>query len=108
MKAIEERARNFSIRKVGSEFGHGAKYFEEMYVEIATEQRKIDEEEFHPIMEENVLKAINKQRKIDIEKACKWLAENADDYSRSSLTDISRYLWVDPHLIADFRKAMED
>lgn len=48
------------------------------------------------------------QKKIDIEKACKWLAEHADDYSRSSLTDISRYLWVDPHLIADFRKAMED
>lgn len=107
MKTIEERAANLA-----KEFAAGKQNREtavyKSCIRMATEQRKVDEEEFHPIMEESVLKAINKQKKIDIEKACKWLAEHADDYSRSSLTDISRYLWVDPHLIADFRKAMED
>lgn len=58
--------------------------------------------------EDGYITGATEQRSIDIEKACKWLAENADNYSRSSLTDISRYLWVDPHLIEDFRKAMEE
>lgn len=43
-----------------------------------------------------------------IEKACEWLSENADKYSRSSLTDIDRYLWVDVHIVEDFKKAMEE
>lgn len=68
MKTIEERAANLA-----KEFATGKQNREtavyKSCIRMATEQRKVDEEEFYPIMEENVLKAINKQKKIDIEKA---------------------------------------
>ena len=34
---------------------------------------KIDDDAIHAIVEEQVLKAIDKQKAIDIEKACEWL-----------------------------------
>lgn len=43
-----------------------------------------------------------------IEEATKWLARNADNYARSSVTDCKGLLWVDAHMIEDFRKAIDD
>jgi len=39
---IEERAEEFSIEKAGIPNGLGAKHFEDLYVQIAKEQQRID------------------------------------------------------------------
>lgn len=110
MKTIKERAEaiaNDVLRKVNKKaeedggfvapqyYGSVRNLIVASYIRGAEDQRGIDIEEFHPIMEENVLKAINKQKQIDIEKACEWW------YSRCDNLGISRYQ------IELFKKAME-
>lgn len=103
MKTIEERAEEFAERKsVYQPWQYKTsayRSYKQLYIEIATEQRKIDEEEFHPIMEESVLKAINKQKELDIQKAL------------SALFNCHCLPWdnIDAEeLERDFRKAMEE
>lgn len=84
MKTIKERAEaiaNDVLRKVNKKAeedgGFVAPQYDESvrnlivasYIRGAEDQRGIDIEDFHPIMEESILKAIEKQKKIDIEKA---------------------------------------
>lgn len=103
MKTIEERAANLA-----KEFATGKQNRETAVyrscIQMATEQREIDVEEFHPIMEENVLKAINKQKQIDIDNACKYL-KKLGVFSMLSFHDeegVSQEVYEDM-----FRKAME-
>ena len=78
--------------------------------------KEIDKDAIHAIVEEQVLKAIEKQKSIDIDKACEWLEshfrdiENPDFYSkRNHPTDLeSMYHWSVKELVDDFRKAMEE
>ncbi|MBQ0141025.1 MAG: hypothetical protein KBT36_17275 [Kurthia sp.] len=101
MKTIEERAANLA-----KEFAAGKQNREtavyKSCIRMATEQRKVDEEEFHPIMEESVLKAINKQKKIDIEKACQEFCRNCRSHNDMVGNDCKC------NQFEAFRKAMED
>lgn len=97
MKTIEKKAKEYS-----QEFG-SAELQEVSYNSFvcgASTQKKIDEDSFCPIIEESVLKSINKQKKIDIEKACEWLM----NYFKNG--DFIQHYSVD-NFIKNFRKAME-
>lgn len=47
------------------------------------------------------------QRKHDIDKACAWLADNADNYYEASSQADCCYFDSD-QMVEDFRKAMEE
>lgn len=68
MKTIEERAEesanNATIHKL-SDSWYIHRYG---YIKGATEQKQIDADAMHAIVEEQVIKAIERQRKIDIEQ----------------------------------------
>lgn len=65
--------------------------------------KEIDEDTIHAIVEEQVLKAIEKQKAIDIEKAKMWLLKNGFVDMNSSDCDIH----FKSGYIHDFVKAME-
>lgn len=94
-KTIEERAERYGIESANllcsSEWSEEqrqrqAKIYAKVYSNIATEQHK-----------------------IDVEKACEWLKENADKYIYDA--EVSRYqppqLTISGKCWEDFRKAME-
>ncbi|MCQ2219752.1 MAG: hypothetical protein MJZ12_00080 [Prevotella sp.] len=86
-------------------FREGAKWVNH----IASEQKEYDEDSFHAIIEENVLKAIEKQKAIDIEKACEWLKENRkSDFIDDSGCDFGRSAELSEYFIDAFREAMEE
>lgn len=101
MKTIEEKAKEYS-QEFGSPEIQEVSY--NSFMCGADTQKKIDEDSFCPIMEENVLKAINKQKQIDIDNACKWL-KKLGAFSMLSFNDeegVSQEVYEDM-----FRKAME-
>lgn len=63
-----------------------------MYIEIAKEQKAIDDAYFADAS------------KIVIDKACEWLAENIDSRARFFEDGV----WVQRSIAGDFRKAMEE
>lgn len=87
---LEERCKKFATRNYINSDG-------EVVATI------VDEEVYNDTLV--VAKTVKRET---IDKACEWLSENADKYSRSSLTDNDRYLWVDAHIVEDFKKAMEE
>lgn len=123
MKTIEERANQYAIETIEANNNERydivfaefvAKVEKTAYIKGATEQREIDHEEFHPIMEENVLKAINKQKELDIQKACdvyrNELQEVLDLFTkygeRKGIKQLGDIISIGGS-VSDFRKAME-
>lgn len=91
MKTIEERAKEAGIvSQYKSDYRYDARSVESGYIQGATEQKV-----------------------IDIDKACKWLKENARDYACASVRcpygeedEIICDVYLE--IVEDFRKAMEE
>lgn len=84
-------------------FREGAKWVDH----IASEQKEYDEDSFHAIIEENVLKAIEKQKAIDIDKICKVYCNNMcyHSYEGSCTLEIDKDECI---RLTRIRKAMEE
>ena len=69
--------------------------------------------EIHYIANESYIAGAKEQKVIDIDKACKWLKENARDYACTTVRcpyGEEEEIICDVHLeiVEDFRKAMEE
>lgn len=92
MKTMEERAKAYYEGDLELLQTRGwldrsdiADIVEKAYIQGATEQKAIDDDAVHAIVEEQVLKAIEKQKAIDIGKACKWVDDNVGTLSAIAL-----------------------
>ena len=137
MKTIEERAKEYSLKDFDGYYTGREKAVEEGYIAGATEQKAIDEEvrlkkcddmteaeynretAFVDWYLENgkgmpaYSDAIEWARKELLDKACKWLKENARDYACATVRcpyGEEEEIICDVHLeiVEDFRKAMEE
>lgn len=121
---IEERAREYSLKDFDGYYSGWEKDVEEGYIAGATDQKAVDEERIAKLESfvERATKLIEaekvfrehleaKEKKL-IDKACKWLKENARDYACATI----RYygdedeIICDVHqeIVEDFRKAMDE
>lgn len=108
MEKIKERAElNLQYERDFCGYNLSDDMVRRAYVKGATEQKAIDDDAIHAIVEEQVLKAIDKQEAIDIEKACEWIRENADKYYVSS-SQADDCFFDSDNMLEDFRKAMEE
>ena len=62
---------------------------------------------------EIIAEKMNEQKKVDIDKACEWLEENARDYACATIRcpyGEEEEIICDVHreIVEDFRKAMEE
>ena len=95
MKTIEERAKEYASKKgdisLSPIYNEAlASIYEEAYIAGATEQKR-----------------------IDINKVCDWLKENARDYACATVRcpygeEEEIICDVHPEIVEDFRKAMEE
>lgn len=91
MATIEERARQYATKLVGGEYVGG--YKGEVWLDLYTKYIEIATE----------------QRKIDIEKVCEWLRENSETSDYQGLSSTCEMLFdTADDMIAYFRKAMEE
>ena len=125
MKTIEERAWEKYPEVIKHRYLAHIDINEEkrkMYIEIATEQKAIDDAELLKLKSawekeaqiNHDVEANYKQGYHDaIEKACKWLEENARDYACATIRcpyGEEEEIICDVHreIVEDFRKAMEE
>ena len=95
MKTIEERAKEYGSKKgdisLSPIYNEAlARIYEEAYIAGATEQKR-----------------------ININKVCEWLKENARDYACATIRcpygeEEEIICDVHPEIVEDFRKAMEE
>ena len=136
MKTIEERAKEYSLKDFGGYYAGKEKAVEEGYVVGATVQKAIDEKvrlkkcddmteaeynretafaEWYHKNENGTptfSDAIEWARKDLLDKACKWLKENARDYACATVRcpygeEEEIICDVHPEIVEGFRKAME-
>ena len=137
MKTIEERAKEYSLKDFGGYYAGKEKAVEEGYVVGATVQKAIDEEvrlkkcddmtqaehdrevAFAEWYHKNgkgmptFSDAIEWARKDLLDKACKWLKENARDYACATVRcpygeEEEIICDVYPEIVEDFRKVIEE
>ena len=137
MKTIEERAREYSLKDFDGYYTGREKAVEEGYIAGAAEQKAIDEavrlKKCDDMTEAEYNRetafvdwylengksmpaysdAIEWARKDLLDKACKWLKENARDYACATVRcpyGEEEEIICDVHLeiVEDFRKAMEE
>ena len=100
MTTIEERA----LASWNERYPEGSERYRDAqidgYIAGATEQKAIDEDAIHAIVEKQVLKAIEKQKAIDIDKACKVVDDLMMAYISGKLTH--------DEVMEECRKRMEE
>ena len=137
MKTIEERAKEYSLKDFDGYYTGRENAMEEGYIAGAKEQKAIDEEVRLKKCDDMTEAEYNREtafvdwylkngkgaptfsdaiewaRKDLLDKACKWLKENARDYACATVRcpyGEEEEIICDVHLeiVEDFRKAMEE
>lgn len=96
-KSIEERANKFALEK--HPYSPFCEEYAKMYIEIATEQKAIDDEEQGKALLYAVAKTEERTKKEMIDKACEWLSERCA---------FRVHPCSGTALVMEFRKAMEE
>ena len=95
MKTIEERAKEYASKK-------GDISLSPIYNEALAS-----------VYKEGYIAGATEQKRIDINKVCEWLKENARDYACATVRcpygeEEEIICDVHPEIVEDFRKAMEE
>lgn len=94
-KTIEERAKEYASKKADISLS------------------AIYNEALASVYEEGYMAGAKEQKRIDIDKACEWLKENARDYACATVRcpygeEEEIICDVHPEIVEDFRKAMKE
>ena len=95
MMTIEERAKEYASKKGD------------------ISQSAIYNEALASIYEEAYIAGAEEQKRIDVDKACEWLKENARDYASATIRcpygeEEEIICDMHPEIVEGFRKAMEE
>lgn len=106
MTTIEERAKKYGIESANllcsdcseQQRERQAKVYARVYSKIATEQKAIDDAERDTAVYKLLLLKLDNEKKLWLDKACKWLTDNDEKYRYKTTQE----------LVEGLSKAMEE